>query len=219
MGAAMRRLERANRQGAWFLRMLGAEFREARIGLGLSQSVVAAGCTMPRVRYCQIEAGTLQTFNIIELARIAAVLGLDASIRLYPGGAPLRDGAQAERLRRLLRVARPPLSARTEVALPSSLGRRELRAWDAVLLGSGERTAIELEMRLRDSQAVERRIALKRRDDPTEHFLLAIADTRTNRHVLAALEHNIAGLTRVGTPRVLAALERGLHPQTGYVLI
>jgi transcriptional regulator with XRE-family HTH domain len=219
MGAAIRTLERANRQGAWFLRMLGSEFREARIGLGLSQAVVAAGCRMPRVRYCQIEAATIQSLSIIELARIAAVLGLDPSIRLYPGGAPLRDGAHAERLRRLLRIVRPPLSAGTEIALPSSPERRELRAWDAILFGSGERTGIELEMRLRDSQAVERRIALKRRDDPTEHFLLAIADTRTNRHVLASLDNKFAGLGRVQTSRVFAALERGMHPETGYVLI
>jgi len=74
-------------------------------------------------------------------------------------------------------------------------------------------------MRLRDSQAAERRIALKRRDDPADHFLLAIADTRTNRRVLAALGDRIADLSRVKTSTVLAALAAGTHPPSGYVLI
>ena len=87
-----------------------------------------------------------------------------------------------------------------------------------MLLGQGERTAVEFEMRLRDSQAAERRISLKRRDDPTEHFLLAIADTRTNRQVLAALGDRIADLPRVKTSTVLAALASGEHPPSGYVL-
>jgi len=174
---------------------------------------------MPRVRYCQIEAGTVRTLSVVEVARLAAVLGLDPMIRLYPGGAPIRDRAHAERLRRLLGAVRPPLSLRTEVPLPSIHGRRELRAWDAMLFGHGQRTAVELEMRLRDSQAAERRIALKRRDDPADHFLLAIADTRTNRRVLAALGDRIADLSRVKTSTVLAALAAGTHPPSGYVLI
>ena len=83
------------------------------------------------------------------------------------------------------RLGQAPLSFRIEVPLPSGSERWERRAWDAMLYGLGERTAIELEMRLRDVQAVRRRHELKRRDDPTEHFLLLVADTRHNRRVVA----------------------------------
>ena len=219
MGAAVRALALATRQGERFLHDLGSEFREARIALGLSQAHVALACRMPRVRYSQVEAGTVRTLSIIEVARVASVLGLDPMIRLYPGGVPLRDRAHAERLRRVLAAVRTPLISRTEVPLPSIAGRRELRAWDAMLLGHGERTAVELEMRLRDSQAAERRISLKRRDDPTEHFVLAIADTRTNRRVLATLGDRIADLSRVKSAAVFAAFAAGTHPPTGYIFV
>jgi transcriptional regulator with XRE-family HTH domain len=219
MGAAIRAFEHGSRLGERFLRDLGSEFREARIALGLSQAHVALASRMPRVRYCHVEAGTVPSLSIIEVARTAAVLGLDPMVRLYPGGAPIRDRAHAERLRRLLSAVRSPLLSRTEVPLPSIAGRRELRAWDAMLLGHGERTAVELEMRLRDSQAAERRISLKRRDDPTEHFVLAIADTRTNRRVLATLGGGIANLSRVRSAAVFAAFAAGTHPPTGYIFV
>jgi hypothetical protein len=140
-------------------------------------------------------------------------------VRLYPGGAPVRDGAHAERLRSLLGHAAPPLTFRTEVPLPSVDDRREQRAWDAVLFGHGERSAVELEMRLRDIQATERRLALKRRDDPTEHLLLAIADSRSNRRVLDEFGGAIGGLSRLRRADVIKALAAGQHPPTGLVLI
>jgi hypothetical protein len=81
------------------------------------------------------------------------------------------------------------------------------------------RTAIELEMRLRDIQAVRRRIDLKRRDDPTEHFLLLVADTRTNRRILSEFDRLFADLPRLRPTAVKAALQAGRHPGTGIVLV
>jgi hypothetical protein len=88
-----------------------------------------------------------------------------------------------------------------------------------MLFGHGLRTAIELEMRLRDVQAVRRRHELKRRDDLTERFILLLADTRHNRTVLAAFAELFAGLHKLRRASVLAYLERGEHPPTGVVLI
>lgn len=75
-----------------------------------------------------------------------------------------------------------------------------------------------MEMRLRDIQALERRLALKRRDDPVESFLLVIADTRGNRRVLRDLDDRIGGLTRLKPSQVIEALEGGRLPPTGFVL-
>ena len=94
-----------------------------------------------------------------------------------------------------------------------------MRAWDGMLFGRGERTALELEMRLYDAQAVERRVELKRRDDPTEHFLLLIAATRTNRRVLAAFPGLFVDLPRLKLAAIRAALAAGRHPGTGMVLV
>ena len=157
--------------------------------------------------------------TIVEFDRIAVVLGLSPSVRVYPGGPPVRDAAHAVRLDRLLGLARPPLSWRAEVPLPRVGGQPEQRAWDAMLFGRGERTAVELEMRLRDVQATRRRHELKRRDDPTEHFLLLIADTRTNRRVIAEFPDLFEGLPRLRPTTVRVVLGAGRHPPTGRLLV
>ena len=219
MPAASRALDRGIRMGQRALLAIGSEFETARRSIGVSQEHVAASSRVSRPRYSKIENGKMSTLQVAEVARIASVLGLEPSFRLFPAGTPIRDAGQARRLGAFLANATAPLKARTEVALPALLDRRELRAWDAVLEGSGERTAIELEMRLYDSQAVERRVALKRRDDPTEHFLLLVADTRTNRRVLAELPGLFADLPRLSKASVIRALSAGRHPGTGLVLV
>jgi hypothetical protein len=88
-----------------------------------------------------------------------------------------------------------------------------------MILGLGLRTAIELEMRLRDAQALERRLALKRQDDPTDRFVLVIADTRTNRRILREPRDLFADLPRLRPSGVLRALAAGRHPPTGLMLL
>jgi len=211
--------QRGTRRGLRALGLIGEEYRERRTALGLSQLAVASAASIARSRYTRIEAGRIERLSIVEAARIGSVLGLDLSVRLYPGGQPLRDGAHAERLGRVGQRVRAPLRFRTEVALPPRPDAPDQRAWDAEIRGRGERTAIELEMRLRDAQAVERRIGLKLRDDPPDHFLLLIADTRHNRRVLAAYPGLFADLPRLRPTTVFRALEAGSHPPTGLLFI
>lgn len=219
MTSASRALDRGTRLGERALLAIGTEFETARRGLGQSQAHVAAAARISRPRYSKTENGKAGTLQVAEVARIAAVLGLEPSFRLYPAGPPIRDAGQARRLTAFLSLARAPLTTRTEVPLPALPDRRELRAWDAMLQGSGERTAIELEMRLHDTQALDRRVTLKRRDDPTEHFLLLIADTRTNRRILAGLPGLFPDLPRLSKAAVTRELAAGRHPGTGIVLV
>jgi len=166
-----------------------------------------------------MERGQLPSIPLDELNRVAAILGLQPSVRVYPGGIPVRDVASATRLGRFLELVKPPLSYRVEVALPSIQGRPELRAWDAVIYKRLERCTGELEMRLRDVQALRRRVDLKRRDDPSESFLLLVADTRHNRRVLAEFAELFADLPRLRPSRVRAALDAGQLPPTGLLLL
>jgi transcriptional regulator with XRE-family HTH domain len=218
MATTTRALAEGTRRAQRHVLDIGEGFLEQRIALGLSQAHVAAAVGMKRVKYGRIERGQVAA-PILELDRVAAVLGLELSVRLYPGGVPVRDGAQATRLMRFLIHVRPPLRHAVEVGLPSRDGRPEQRAWDAMLRGGGERTACELEMRVRDVQAMRRRHDLKRRDDPTEHFLLLIADTRHNRQVIAAFAGLFADLPRLRPSVVHAALEAGRHPPTGLLFV
>jgi hypothetical protein len=113
----------------------------------------------------------------------------------------------------------PPLTYRTEVVLPQRSDYPEQRSWDLMLFGHSERTGIEFERRLYDLQAQKRRYALKRRDDPVDHFLLVVADSPGNRRVLGEFPELLTDLPRLGTAEVLATLRAGQHPPTGVILL
>jgi transcriptional regulator with XRE-family HTH domain len=210
---------RGTRLGTRSLQQLGDEFRERRLAIGLSQASVGTAIGVSRSVYSRIENGKLTALGIVRAAQLGAVLGLDVSVRAFPGPAHIRDAGSQRRLEHVLAQIMPPLSGATEVPLPQLPDRAtELRAWDLIVSGDGKRTAMELEMRLRDVQAVERRVGLKLRDDRVDGFVLLVADTRTNRAVLNS-HRDLLGLPRL-TPAILfRALRSGRHPPSGIVLI
>lgn len=156
MVATERAYNRATRRAERWLRETGEEFRHARISAGLSQQEVADRVRISRSVYSRIERGKLRHLSIVLATRIAMVLGLDLVVRAYPGGLSIRDAAHAERLKRVLSRVEPPLSYRIEVPLPQREGSPEQRAWDSMIFGRGQQTAVELEMRLYDVQAQTR---------------------------------------------------------------
>lgn len=74
-------------------------------------------------------------------------------------------------------------------------------------------------MRLRDSQALERRIGLKRRDDPADRFVLLVAATHGNRRVLATSPTLFADLPRLGPRALCRHLAAGEHPPSCLVVV
>lgn len=98
MGTTSRALDRAVWLTNRTLRELGDEFRERRLGLALSQAHVAAACRISRPYYGRIENGAARSLSLAEVHRIATVLGLAASVRVYPDGVPVRDVGHATRL-------------------------------------------------------------------------------------------------------------------------
>lgn len=200
-------------------RALGEEFRECRLTLNVSQEHVAAATRIYRNRYGRIEGGRCPNVTLAELNRIGSVLGLTIAVRTYPAGPPVRDAGHATRLATFLGAAAPPLAYRIEVPLPIVEGRAERRAWDAVLFGNPGRCGVELEMRLRDVQALMRRIDLKRRDDAMESFLLLVADTRDNRQILAEFDGLFRDLPRLPRRSVRNAFAEGRLPPTGILRV
>lgn len=203
------------------MRALGSiadEYRDQRVALGLTQAHVANAVGISRPVYSRIEAGDDRALGVVRAAQLASVLGLELSVRVFPGGVPMRDSAHAARLERLLATVSPPLTWRREVPLPGVAGTFERRAWDAMIMGLAKRTGIELEMRVRDSQALERRLRLKLRDDPVDQLLFLLADTRTNRNLLKSGVH-LLGLPRLTIGTVTRALREGRHPPSGLVLV
>ncbi len=220
MGTVERQFDRGTRLGERSLRIFAEEIRTARLANGLSQQDVAEAARISRQAYSRIERATDRQLTVLTASRIAAVLGLNVSIRLFPTDAPIRDIGQTKRLAELLAHVASPLRYRTDVPLPRNGERPEYRAWDALVWGRGERTAIELETRLYDIQAQLRAIHLKQRDDLPDHLLLVVADTPRNRRVLAEFADGLLpDLPRLRTANVLKMLHSGAHPPTGLIVL
>jgi transcriptional regulator with XRE-family HTH domain len=196
---------------------VGDELREARLAGGLSQRTVGELVGISHSEISRIELGSALRVPYQTLAAMGAVLGLDISIRAFPGGEPIRDTAQIALLARLRARLPASLGWRTEVPIRLPNDRR---AWDAEIRGPGWRVVIDAESRLRDIQALSRRVGLKARDDGADILVLLVADTRHNRHVLRIAADNLAPQFPIRGRSVLAALEAGSRPSgSGIVLI
>ena len=184
---------------------------------GLSQRAVGELVGISHSEISRIELASNARVPYQTLAVIGAVLGLDISIRAFPNGEPIRDAAQIALLARLRGMIPPSLAWRTEVPIRMPDDRR---AWDAEILGPSWRVVVDAESRLRDVQAISRRIALKARDDQANVVILLVADTRHNRHVLRVAAPDLAGLFPATSRSILAAIGAGMRPNgSGIVVI
>ena len=219
MATQERLRSRGAAKGRRTLAEFAADIRAARLAASLSQAEAGRRAGLSGDKVWKIEHERLATLSILEACVLAAVLGLDFSGRSFPNGAPIRDAGQAPRLAALLAEVGSPLSYVTDVPLPKRDDAPELRAWDAIIAGSGERTAIELESRVTDVQATTRRHNQKRLDDPVDHFLLVLADTKHNRLVMGEFAVLLGDLPRLRTETVRRLLRAGKHPPTGWMFI
>ena len=100
MPAIERRNVRADQRATVALGEAGRELRRARIGRGLSQRVVAAASGVAQSEISRIERGKRPGATLRTIARLATAVGLEVSVRLYPGGEPIRDNAHIALLAR-----------------------------------------------------------------------------------------------------------------------
>jgi transcriptional regulator with XRE-family HTH domain len=209
-------VDRGAELGDRLIRQIGRELREARRSHGLSADVVgrAVGCSGSFVR--RVERALVRGVSVVLLARLAAVCGLDLSVRLFPGGEPLRDSPQLG----LAAAFRPQLHATlgwaSEVPLPIAGDRR---AWDGMVSGSGWRYGVEFESAPTDAQAVTRRCQLKQRDGGVDGVLLVVPDTHRARDFVRQMAV-VAGATfPVASRAALARLRNGLDPGGSAIVI
>ena len=94
------------------------------------------------------------------------------------------------------------------------------RAWDGVAILLGRTAGCELETRLSDIQAVERRVTLKQRDGAVDVVILVIADTKHNRQMLELHRDELRGLLPLDSRQMLASFRQGRLPErNGIVLL
>jgi transcriptional regulator with XRE-family HTH domain len=198
--------ERGRRRGERLLRTLLDEAREARIAAGLTQAEIGRAIGISKARISVIERGEFKTVPFVVVAQVLATVGLDLSARAYPVEGQLRDAGQVRLLARLRPRIAPMIGWRTEARIG---GPGDLRAWDVELNVGGLRIGVDAETRLRDFQAVDRRVMLKARDSGVDRVILLVADTRHNREALRALGIVALGNYPVTSAAALAALAAG----------
>lgn len=196
---------------------VGRELRDARLAAGLAQRTVGRAAGMSGAQVGRIERSVIAKPTVDQLARVAVVLGMALSVRLFPVGDAIRDAGQLALLARLSARLPDGLRLRREVPLPI---RDDRRAWDGRIEGRGPPCAVEAEVHLLDAQALTRRVALKLRDDPAvDRVILLVARSAHNRRVLH--EHREAW--RADFPldgaSILACLRRGDVPPASGILM
>jgi transcriptional regulator with XRE-family HTH domain len=194
-----------------------SDIKNARIAAGISQKDLGRAAGMSASQVGRFERGQIHFVTVDKICRLSAAVGLEASLRLYPDGDPIRDAAQVRLLERLRVRLSSNVRWRTEVPL---FAGNDPRAWDAVADGTGCVDGIEAETRLGDIQATERRIMLKHRDDASvRHVFMLVADTRANRAALALGRETLRGNFPLDTREAIASLANGRCPGANGVVI
>jgi transcriptional regulator with XRE-family HTH domain len=194
---------------------VGADILHARELGGLSRRAVSVVTGVSESAIRRIEGGDLRELTVERLWVVADAVGLEASLRLYQTGAPVRDVGHLALLERLHARLGPPLEWRTEVPVA---GAGDVRSWDAVIRRGPRWRPVEAEVRLTDLQALDRKLHLKERDGQAEGLILLVSDTRTNRAVLAGAPAAWTESFPVRTRAALRIIGAGELPE-GRVLI
>lgn len=211
--------DRGRRRSRIALRRVADDARLARIAAGLSQAEVGRAIGASHSRVGRFERGEVANPTVDFLGAYCAVVGLELAIRAFPAGDPIRDRAQLALLERLRSRLHPTLRWRTEAPLPIA---GDLRAWDAEIIGAKPdrwRARVEAQTNISDGQALERRLALKLRDDPGGHLILLVSDTRANRAALRSMGVGLRELLPLETRAILTALAAGRDPGMSGVVI
>jgi transcriptional regulator with XRE-family HTH domain len=199
----------ATLQATWLLQRLGRELRLARIAAGSSQVDVGRRLGISASEVSRIERAANAAVSLLQLQRQAAVLGLQLSVRLYPGGRRVLDAPQLALLGRLRERLEPAWRWELEVPVPIP---RDLRAADARLTRGDITIMAEAITRLSDVQAQVRAAQLKTRDIGGTHLLLLVAATRANRAALREVFPVVRAAFHTGTRRLMADLTEGQDP-------
>lgn len=188
----------------------------ARRDRGLTLLDVATAIGLSHSTASRIEAAKVGDVGVVRLSSMLSVVGLDLSLRAYPGGSPLRDAGHAVLLNRFRACLHPSLRWSIEVPLPHP---GDLRAWDALLRGPDWRYGVEAETHPTDGQALARRLALKARDGGVDGVILVLPPTRHARAFVAAAGDLLAPVFPIPGKRAIELLRAGVDPGGNTIVV
>jgi transcriptional regulator with XRE-family HTH domain len=218
MAGRVRRIDIALQRHADAIRHVAGELLAARLSAGCSQRAVAHAARISQSQLARIELVRNEHVATSTLFRVATAVGLKLVISLYPDGDAIRDAAQVDLLRRLRARLGTDWLWRYEVPV-SGVG--DPRAWDALGVHAGTHATfvVEAETRLRDTQALLRRISLKRAAAGDVRLLLAVSDTHNNRAVLAMAREMFAAEFPTPMRDAMRALNDDRRPDADAILV
>ena len=188
---------------------MGRELREARLNRDLTLDVVARAVGVSAIEVSRIERGRRPTLGLVRLSRLLAAVGMELSVRAYPGPSPIRDVAHNQLIGRL----RERLPAGTRWISEHPVGPPgDKRAWDGVFWLAGRRIAVEAETHPRDLQELARRLALKERDGAPDRLILLLLDSRANRAALRAPNPLVGPSFPIPGRAAITAITAGTDP-------
>lgn len=198
------------------MRRVCEDARLARVAAGLSQREVGRLVGRSASWVARAEAGRNERLGLADLGALLAGVGLDLRLSSVPGPDAHRDAAHASLLERARALLHESWDWRLEVPLPNP---GDLRAWDALARGAGVRLGVEAETGPRDGQALQRRLALKRRDGYVDHLVLVLSDTQRNGRFLRDYGPSLRTDLPLGHRALAASLRRGEDPGASGILI
>jgi hypothetical protein len=163
-----------------------------------------------------LESGNVPP-TIAAIAGVAAVLGLEFAASLHPAGESIRDKGHQVLLARALTLLNPVWRISRELPF-ANLG--DPRTWDAGLRIPEQSVGLEAETRVRDVQALVRKMHHRERDGGMDEIVLVLARTAHNRRVLPELQQALGPEFATPARVILKALreERPL-PGSGVILL
>lgn len=192
------------------------EIHERRLMSGGTQAELATAVGVSRSLVGALERDELEDPGVVELARLAAAVGLDLSLRTFAGDAVLRDAAQVMLLNRLRAECHPSLAWTLEATVTPG----DPRAFDALVGRTPDAAAVEAISRLRDLQRQTRPIIAKLEASGLRAVIVLIAASRVNRTALRDAGRQFRDAFPLGSRAVLGMLRRGEVPhQSGIVVL
>jgi len=216
MATRSKPIDRGTDRGLRIRTAIGGEIRGARVDRNLSLREVCHAVGVSVATGSRLERGLLDHVDVMLLARMCAVVGLDLSVKAYPGGEPIRDTAQLALLGDFRTRLHPSVGWAVEVPIPIA---GDQRAWDGMVRGKDWRYGVEAETAPRDGQATLRRLTLKKRDGQVNGVLLVLRDTRQSRAFLREIEDVVGSAFPVAGSRALELLEVGADPGGSAIVV
>ena len=202
-------------------RWIGGQVRDLREDLGLTRADLARGAGLDRAHICRIELGTVSASQGALLA-IAATLGADLGVRLFPGaGPPIRDRFQAPIVESISRAVDRSWAVRPEVPV----GKPSRGVIDLVIVRGRIAIACEVQSELRRLEEALRRAGEKESvladEVPQENTsrLLVIRSTVATREIARRFEATLAAAYPARSADAYDALTTGDRPWPGPAIL